>query len=302
MRPKAILFAVFACAGTAALSFGAAGWAVRAFEQAETARLVAHLDDEGLAWPAILVDGQRVTLSGAAPDEPERFRAIERLSALVPARHLTDRTTLATDPEAVAPSFYLQVLRRGTEATLIGLVPTDRATDAFRKRLGTQTPDGIKTTLLATVKGPAPEGWSSALDLALRAVSSLDPARIDLTPGAVRVGGMAASGTALTALEAELQGNAGAGLDLDLDLTAPLPVRTPYVFRMTHGPDRTRVSHCAAETPRGRGAILAAIDGGSAGAVRCDLALGAPTPDWPVAVAAGIAGLRALDGGMLEVV
>ncbi|MEM9812832.1 MAG: OmpA family protein [Pseudomonadota bacterium] len=298
MTPRAFLFATAALAGAAALSWAAAVYAVRVAEEVEGARLSAAFNAAGLEWPQVQSDGLRVTLSGTAPDERARFAAIEVATSTISARRLIDQTELATDVSEEAPIFYLQVLRRTDSATLMGLVPDDDATRSFRRQLALFAPQGVKDSLLATSAHTAPKGWPETLELALSALEDLEQARIDLTPQAMNVSGMVVSGPDLAALGDRLRAQSG-GIELTLDLTAPLPVRSPYVFSGTRTEAGIRITQCSAESSGTRAAIVGAA--GHPDAV-CELALGAPTPDWPVAVSAGLGGLMTLDGGRLEVV
>ena len=87
MRLRAILFAVVVLAGA-----GAGGLQARPRRPppgsrratADAARTTA-LDAAGQDWASVAVDGLKVTLAGAAPDETSRFRALEIARQIVDA-------------------------------------------------------------------------------------------------------------------------------------------------------------------------------------------------------------------------
>ena len=132
MRLRAILFAVVVLAGVAAsawrLSVEAASWV----ERTTATRVTAALDAAGLDWVGVGVDGLQVTLTGAAPDETGRFRALEIVRQVVDARRVSDTTTVRAAEALAPPPFALEMLRTEDEVSLIGLVPDAGGRDVIR--------------------------------------------------------------------------------------------------------------------------------------------------------------------------
>ena len=127
LAPHLIAPAAFALA--ASLAGLGAVWAANVMERRSAEAVGAVLAVEGHGWATVTADGLRVTLSGTAPSEAERFRALSLAGGIVDAARVTDAMGVAA-PEALTPPDYaVEILRNDAGVTLIGLVPeaTDRA-------------------------------------------------------------------------------------------------------------------------------------------------------------------------------
>ena len=111
MRLRAILFAVVVLAGFAAGAWRLAEVAAAWVERTTGARVHAALDAAGLDWVEVGLDGLTVTLTGAAPDETGRFRALEIVRQVVDARRIADATTVRAAERLAPAPFALELLR-----------------------------------------------------------------------------------------------------------------------------------------------------------------------------------------------
>ncbi|MEC7963272.1 MAG: BON domain-containing protein, partial [Pseudomonadota bacterium] len=121
----------------AALSVAAAGGIANIIEDSSELSIRNGLDDAGLTWAEVHADGLQVILTGTAPSEAQRFKAVSTAGGLVDAARVIDQMDVA-DSEALAPPrFSIEILRNDMGLSLIGLIPagTDRAAliDAVRK-------------------------------------------------------------------------------------------------------------------------------------------------------------------------
>lgn len=312
MRLRAILFVavVFAGAGWAAWETGgrAAAW----FESATATELAGALDAAGLDWATVTADGLKVTLAGAAPDEPSRFRAHEIVRQIVAEARITDATTVAASPVLAPPPFALELLRNEDEVSLIGLVPETGGRDVIRSALGAGGLAGHVTDMLESASDPAPDGWREALGYALAVLAELPRAKVSVAPGKVAVIAVADDDPARAALALRLERGAPAGVALDLDISAPRPVIAPFAFDATLAGGRLSVAACSADSEEAAARIVSAAkaagaaeaaeaagdaDGDADGGAECAVGLGAPSPDWAAAVERGLAALTELGGG-----
>ena len=90
MRVRAILFAVAVLAGVGAGAFRIAGAATAWIERTTGERVGAALDAAGQDWVHVELDGLKVTLTGTAPDETSRFRALEIVRRIVAVMNQDD--------------------------------------------------------------------------------------------------------------------------------------------------------------------------------------------------------------------
>ena len=80
------------------------------------------------AWVAVHVDGLQVELTGTAPDEATRFRALGVTNSIVDAERVIDSMDVVDAAAITAPKFSIEILRNDAGVSLIGLIPssTDR--------------------------------------------------------------------------------------------------------------------------------------------------------------------------------
>jgi OmpA-OmpF porin, OOP family len=298
MRLRAILFAVVVLAGVGAGAWRLAGAAAAWVERTTGERVHAALDAAGQGWAGVELDGLKVTLTGAAPDETSRFRALEIVRQIVDARRISDTTTIRAAERLPAPPFALELLRNEADVSLIGLVPETGGRDVIRSALGAGGLDEHVTDMLETAAEPAPEGWREALGFGLAVLAELPRAKISVSPGRLTLIAVADSDPDRAALEDRLRQAAPDGVTLALDISAPRPVIAPFAFDFSLAGGAARLAACSAESPEAAAGIVAAARAaGLAGDADCAVGLGAPSRDWVTAVARGLDAVRALGGG-----
>ncbi|CAM3494456.1 OmpA family protein [Paracoccus nototheniae] len=273
--------------------------AAATFIEDRSAREVTQaLQAEGYDWADVTTDGLRVRLTGTAPSEVERFRAVTRAATAVDASRILDEITVASLTAMAPPDFKIELLRNDQGISLIGLVPTATDRNAILRML--RPADGQVTDLLEAADHPVPPGWDAALRLGLDAAQMAPQSKISITPGHVTVAALAPDRTEQGRLEAALRQAAPAGMQLDLQISAPRPLIAPFTLRFTMDEDGARFDTCAADTEDGRARIAeAALAAGMQAPPDCLLGLGAPSEDWADAAVAAIGAVAQLGQGQV---
>ncbi|MCB1354628.1 MAG: OmpA family protein [Rhodobacteraceae bacterium] len=304
MRLRALLFATVALGATGAGAWQLGLRATDYVERRAEAQVVATLAEAGQDWASVATDGMQVILSGTAPDEATRFRAVEVVRRTVDPARVVDRTEVAAPDPLAPPPFALELLRNGAEISLIGLVPAEDArhiatAQAIRAALAQDGLGTDVTDMLETADDPEPPGWADALGYGLKVLSTLPRAKISVAPGRINVIAVADSPAAREALERRLVAGLPKTVSLSLDISAPRQVIAP--FRLSYVLDAKgggRFDACSAEDDAAVAAIMeAAAEAGLAGGAHCEVGLGAPGPDWTEAATTGIAALGKLGAG-----
>jgi OOP family OmpA-OmpF porin len=296
MRLRAIAFALVAVAGVAAAALWLGRTAAAYVERTTLALVSEGLAAAGEGWAEAATDGLIVTLTGEAPDEGSRLRAVEIVKRIVDPRRVRDVTGLAAAAApGPAPPFAIEAIRDGTEVSLIGLAPEASGRAAVRAALDAAGFAGTVADMLETVDHAAPAGWDAALAFGLAALAELPRAKVSIAPGEVSASALAASEAERAALEARLEAARPAGVTLALAVTTPRPTISPFRLDFALTADGgARLDVCAAESAADAAAVAAAA---GLPAADCALGVGAPSPDWAAAAAAGIAAVRAMGGG-----
>lgn len=289
----------------AAVMFSVAYGAALVIESRTSKVVTARLAEAGIGWITVTTDGLQARLTGTAPREAERFRAVNMVGSLIDTSRIRDRLDVAPTTGIEAPKFSVQMLRTEDEVQLSGLIPEkpgeggmseeDLAAAAAALAQGTELPD-----MLETADYPAPDTWNEALAFGLEALERLQLSKISVSADRVEVKAIADSEDQKRKLEGELRAIAPKDVQLVLEISAPRPVITPFTMRFVVDAEGARFDSCSADTDRARTQILrAATAAGVEGAPICQVGLGTPTPRWADAVALAIKAVKELGSGSI---
>ena len=300
MRLKPILIAFVSFAVLMLVIWQSASAFVRNVEDRSTIAVREALLDNGHDWASVLADGLSVIIEGEAPSEAMRFRAITAAGTVVDAARVIDAMSVKEGPRIAAPDFAIEILRNDSGVSLIGLIPLATDRDLLTRRITRAAAGQPVTDLLQTANYPIPEGWDTALDFAMTALSRLPRSKISVTPGDVAVTAIATSREEQQRLEADLGRMVPLDLSLSMTINAPRPVVTPFTLRFVKDDNGARFDACAADTEAARNRIYdAARAAGATGTLNCTLALGVPSATWGQAASQAIAAVGQLGGGTL---
>ena len=290
--------AAFALAALAA--WGAGVWLATAAERLTRSELARALDAAALPWVRFEVDGLTAHLTGQAPGEAARLAALRAAAEVVGPGRLTEAMILPRERGAVAPVFRIEVMRQGSDLSLVGLVPEAEGTAPLVARFAGLVPSAEVADMLQTAEYPAPPGWSAAIDFAAAALTRFEIGRISVSQGRIALHALVDGPETRRRIEADLRAIAPRSAVLTLDLVAPRPVLAPFLFRLARTPEGLRLEACAADTEAAAAAIERALrSAGYTGRSACPVGLGSPSPRWAQAVERGIAALLRLPEGTL---
>ncbi len=298
LNARLIVIAAFVCA--AGIAWLGAVWAVTLIERSSTEAVAAALADAGVDWATVRADGLQMQMTGTAPSEAERFRALTVAGSLIDSTRVIDLVQVAEAKAIAAPRYSVEILRNDDGISLIGLIPAAEGRAAILATVQ-QIAAGAKVTdLLETAEHAVPEGWAQALTFGLTALNSLPRSKISILADRVAITAISDSADHKRRLEAELSRAVPDGLRLELVISAPRPVIAPFTLRFLIDGQGARFDACSVDTEAARDTVLkSAAAAGTQGKADCVIGLGVPSPNWARAVATAIAGLAELGGGTL---
>ena len=241
------------------LAFGAAVGMANLVERRNSNALSAALAAEGIGWVEIAPDGLTVHLSGTAPDESARIRALQVAGGVVDASRLVETLMVPQRNAIVAPVFRIEIMRQRNEVSVIGLVPADDGGEPISTRLAEALPEAQIEDMLQSAEHAVPGGWLSAEAFALQAVQRFTVGRVSVSAGRIEVEALVDSVEAQRALETDLRAIAPRGQVLTLDLVAPRPVASPFLLRVDAAAGVVHPGTCWADTEAAQAAITAAL-------------------------------------------
>jgi OOP family OmpA-OmpF porin len=263
--------------------------------EARTKQVVGdRLAEQGVDWISVHADGLQVQLSGTAPTEVARFRAVNLVGGLVDSSRIRDGLDVTPASAIKAPDFSVQMLRTDDGVQLIGLMPEAAGEESLTRvslaeAAAAIMPETELTNMLETAGHPAPETWDEALTFGLEALRRLPRSKISVGAGRVEVTAISDSLAQKRRLESDLRAIAPVGVELVMDISAPRPVITPFTLRFVVDGEGARFDSCSADTERAQARILAAATAaGMTGRPICTVGLGTPTPRWADGVVLGI--------------
>ncbi|WP_245875435.1 OmpA family protein [Tabrizicola aquatica] len=272
--------------------------------ESRTQRAVeARLAEQNIDWISVRTDGLQVHLTGTAPNEAARFRAVNLVGALIDSSRIRDGLDVTPASAIEAPDFSVQMLRTEDGVQLIGLMPLNPAEGALSEAALAEaaaalTPGIELKNILETADYPAPATWGAALDFGLKALQRLPRSKVSVTAEVVEVTAISDSAAQKGQLERDLTAMTPEGVRLVLDISAPRPVITPFTLRFVVDGDGARFDSCSADTDRAQRQILAAAaTAGVTGRPSCTIGIGTPTPRWAEAVVKAIGAVAELGSG-----
>ncbi|MGR3292218.1 MAG: OmpA family protein, partial [Paracoccaceae bacterium] len=272
--------------------------AVNTVESRSGADVSRVLELNGHSWAEVSVDGLQVILSGFAPDEGSRFRALKAAGAVIDASRLIDTMSVIDASAVKPPRFSIEILRNDDGISLIGLLPNTTDRETFVNSVRDIANGAQVTDLLDVANFSEPEGWATALSFGVMALASLPRSKISIAANRVDLKAIGDSTEQKRQLESDLARQSPPGLHLTMDISAPRPVISPYTLRFIIDGDGARFDACSTFTPEGREIILgAARNAGLLGKSTCTIGLGIPSPTWDDAVVIAIGKLQEIGGG-----
>ena len=300
MRRPAAILAIIAMLFGAALSYVGAIASVNVIEDSSELGVRHALDTAGLDWAEVEADGLRVILTGTAPTEATRFKAMTTAGTVVDSARIEDMLDIAVAEPLQAPRFSVEILRNDSGVSLIGLVPRDTVRTVLAARFSVATNGAKVADLLESSDFDSPEGWDTALEFAVEATAMLPRSKISVAVDEVTLTAVADSIEDKARLENGLLELMPTGITIEMNVSAPRPVITPFTLRFLIDQDGSRFDACAADDTEAADLIAsAARDVGFSGNSDCVLALGVPSPSWGKAAAQSIRALGAIGSGEL---
>lgn len=300
MRLQHWLYLAVALVVAVGLSWSVAVYSVASIETDTIERLEKSLGAAGDAWVEVEADGLRVVLTGTSSKESERVRMLETVAQVVNTSRIVDETTVERSVARAQPAFSLEILRHHGDLSLIGLIPgRDARVEVLRATSEFRDPNSF-SDFLEAVEYPAPDGWSDALQFALRIVGDLDRSHLIVRPGGVEVEAFLDSQAHMEAMRSRLTALNDGAIKLRLSLRAPKAVVAPFLFEAELADGQLQVAECSSDSERAQIAIYSAFSEFGI-QTDCELALGSPSENWASAVAETLNTLRILEGGTVRI-
>lgn len=292
---------IFACVCFIMAGVGAwysADFAVRQFENQTNNDVTRALNAAGQDWARVRPNGLEVELTGLAPTEIERFRALEVTAQIVDTSRIKDSILIIPPSDLEPPRFSLEVLRNEDRISLIGLIPDSTGHASIVGRLEDFTENMVVTDMLETADHSIPENWNAALEYGLENLQALPRSKISISSTEVTVSAVTESVEQQQSVKSHLALTKPEGIDLYLDISAPRPVIAPFRFRLVLSDQGAELLSCSADTELTRQKILRDVANlGVEGKLRCEIGLGVPTTDWDEAISQSLGALQELGSG-----
>jgi OOP family OmpA-OmpF porin len=269
-------------------------------EQRTSTVVADRLGQAGIDWVDLQADGLQLHLTGTAPNEAARFRAVNIVGTLIDSARIRDGLDVTPASAIQAPDFSVQMLRTEEGLQLFGLMPEFPGEGAITEETLVAAAEAINPetgldNLLETANYPAPETWGAALSFGLEALRLLERSKVSVTAKRVEVKAISDSEQERRDLERRLRAIAPDNVQVVLNISAPRPVITPFTLRFVVDAEGARFDSCSADTPRAQTQIIAAATtAGMTGRPICTIGLGTPTPRWAEAVVLGIRAVKEL--------
>ena len=292
------VIALGAVTGAGAVAALAAWASAVVIEQRTEEAVTSRLLDAGITWATAEADGLQLHLTGTAPNEAARFRAVNLAGTVIQSSRVRDMLDVTPVKAIEAPKFSVEMLRNDDGIQLIGLLPTSDSAEALLAEAQSLRSDGQISDMLETAAYPAPEGWDDAFSFGMEAIRLLPRSKVSVSADRVQITAIATSAEEQRRLTNDLNAAKPEGLQVAIEISAPRPVLTPFTLRFVMDDQGARFDACSADTERARNRILAAgTAAGIEGRPNCVVGLGVPSASWADAVITAIEAVKTLGAG-----
>ncbi|QPH52450.1 OmpA family protein [Pontivivens ytuae] len=286
MRIVAYLFLAIAIGLSAFAAFKTAGVLADRIEERNARIATAALVAAGQNWAEIEADGTRISLSGTAPGEGARFRAIDVVRSIYDEDNVEESIVLADAEDLPPEPVRIELLLTPDQVTALGTRPV-----MLEGRLSEQLATLARPTMDLTrpVDTVVDVDWDSALPFLATLSDQITTGRVTLEDGTVHVEAALPDDASRADLRSFARSEVPPGLGLDLSLTSPRTILSPYPFVVETDAEGGVLRDCAAATADDAAQIERALAEVGVADPDCAIALGAPDAAWPDAVLAALA-------------
>ncbi len=235
-------------------------------------RVAARMDQAGLAWVTVAVDGRDVILTGTAPEMQMQQQARDAAAAVWGVASVRDKTALIP----LASPFTWSAQKDGSFVILTGYIPSDVVRAGIRDLVTAILPQAAIDDRTELARG-APSDFRSGVEFALRVLANLDNGEVDLAGYDVTAQGLAIDSLHYENAVEIAQSGLPPGFTVAAADIQP-PLASPYVWSITIS-DAVTVLSGSVPSRAVADALVNAAGAAFGGAViddRMQLASGAP--------------------------
>ena len=264
------------------VSLIASSFALVSFYEAKTLRLLEkETSDSELSWLNISIDGTSVLVSGTAPNEAGRFKAITLVSSTINSALITDKIEIKKDIILPKLDYTLELLRDDDDITLLGFLPEAIKIEDLFFDLRTISDRVSINNLSETLNYATLPGWKTTLNFAVDSLRMLTNSKITLKENKILISALSDSFEQGEILRKKLNSLNPGFFELALDIESPRPLIQPFLFRLNRDGDKIELINCSSSDEYSRALILGAVSQfGIKEKNHCEIGIGAPSSDW----------------------
>ncbi len=260
-------------------------------------RTVQQLEQRGINFPKVSVEGRDALVTGRAPDETQQNVAGDLARATWGIRRVANQTEVVQRVE----NFRWSAIRDGRQIRLRGNVPDDAARQSIVSTVRSTFPSAAVDDEMQLARGvPDYQTWQGGVEFALKQMTGLKKGEARLDGLALGISGEAESADTYRTIKTALANNLPRGLRLSDDrVTAP--VVSPYTWAARQNAGQVVLTGFV-PNERLRGDIAAAAKSSFPRAAITDrMAIGEGAPrDWAGVVTMAMKELAKLEEGAAE--
>lgn len=279
-RLFAIKYIFFALALTA--FFMILSFALVSFYEEKTLRILKKTTSYvELGWLDISTNGTTVLVSGTAPSEANRFKAITLISSIINSELIMDQIEVKKDLILPKLNYTLELIRDDDDITLVGFIPKKIKTEKLLSELTAISENASITNLLETADYPSSSGWAKTLNYAVDSLSMLPNSKISLFKNKIIITALSDSLEQGEILKKKLLASNPGFFELEVNMESPRPLIQPFLFQLARNKNNTDLINCSSSDENTRELILGALNQfGESEQNHCEIGIGAPSNDW----------------------
>lgn len=256
----------------------------------------------GNNWIKASFDELSISLSGTAPNQIDQLALVKKIEILAGHLEIINKTSVALTNDKNKLSLRLELIRDGSQVTVIGLVPSLKLKEKISNELNKLQNTTNINNFVEVFDFPSTLNFDSIFTKALWFVDKITLGKVEISEKETRVLALIPTNNSTLNLKRILTNRALDDQSINLEILSPNPIISPFALNYNLSNSGGNLESCSAENLGEEKKLLAALQSQPLlKTFPCSVGGGSPSPNWTQVVISGIKSLQLIGSGSLRV-
>ena len=253
-------------------------------------------------WIKASFDELSVSLSGTAPNQIDQLALVKKIEILAGQLEIINKTSVAPTKDKNKSSLRLELIRDGSQITVIGLVPNLKLKEKISNELNKLQNTTNIDNFVEVFEFPTTLNFDSIFTKALWFVDKIAFGKVEIIEKEIRVLALISNNNDALNLKRIITKRALDDQSIILEILSPNPIISPFVLVYNLSKSGGNLERCSAGNLGEEKKLLTALQSQPLlKTLPCSIGGGSPSPNWTQVVISGIKSLQSIGSGSLLV-